>query len=173
MSSLSKVILVLGKARSHRGQIRAAGGLSHLGVLVFPPKTAQDVRHERVRCHDEAASHQLPIAVAFWIVQIVFPGGMFKLNRKFDADWLLYSLSHFECPGHTVHMHTQRHLLPPLTSAVKSSSFTHVHSSPLSLAARLHRCCANCSHCIDTGWAFPGQTSYKYMIHICAVFFLA
>ena len=68
-----------------------------------------------------------------------FHGGMFKLNTKFDADSLLYSLSHFECDGHTVHMLTQQHLPPPLTSTVKSSLFTHAHSSPLSLAARLHR----------------------------------
>ena len=27
--------------------------------------------HEWVHCHDEAANHQLPIAVAFWIIQIV------------------------------------------------------------------------------------------------------
>ena len=53
---------------------------------------------------------------------------MFKLNAKFDADSLLYSLSHSECDGHTVHMLTQQHLLPPLTSTVKSSLFTYVHS---------------------------------------------
>ena len=41
-----------------------------------------------------------------------FCGGMFKLNAKFDTDSLLYSLSHFECDGHTVHMLTQRHLRP-------------------------------------------------------------
>ena len=41
-----------------------------------------------------------------------FHGGMVKLNAKFDADLLLYLLSHFECDGHTVHMLTQRHLLP-------------------------------------------------------------
>ena len=34
---------------------------------------------------------------------------MFKLNAKWDADLLLYSLGHFEC-GHTVHMLTQQHL---------------------------------------------------------------
>ena len=28
--------------------------------------------HERTRCPDEAANHQLPIAVAFWIIQTVF-----------------------------------------------------------------------------------------------------
>ena len=32
---------------------------------------------------------------------------MFKLNAKFDADSLLYSLSYFECDNHTVHMLTQ------------------------------------------------------------------
>ena len=52
---------------------------------------------------------------------------MFKLNAKFDADSLLYSLSHFECDGHTVHILTQWHLPPPLTSTVKLSLFTHMH----------------------------------------------
>ena len=33
-----------------------------------------------------------------------FHGGMLKLNTKFDADSLVYLLSHFECDGHTVHM---------------------------------------------------------------------
>ena len=27
--------------------------------------------HEQVCCHDEAANHQLPVAVAFWIIWIV------------------------------------------------------------------------------------------------------
>ena len=71
---------------------------------------------------------------------------MFKLSTKFDANSLLYLLSHFECNGHTIHMLTQWHLPPPLTSTVKLSLFTHVHSSPLSLAARLHQCHTNCSH---------------------------
>ena len=79
------------------------------------------------------------------------PRGMFKHNTKFDADSLLYSLIHFECHGHTVHMLTQQHLLPPLTIAVKSSLFTCVHSSSLSLAARLCWCCTNYSNCINNG----------------------
>ena len=79
---------------------------------------------------------------------------MFKLNTKFDAYSLLYLLSHSECDGHTAHMLTQQHLLPPLTSTVKSSLFTHVHSSPLSLAAGLHRCHANCSCYINNSWMF-------------------
>ena len=52
-------------------------------------------------------------------------GGVFKLNAKFDADLLLYLLSHFECHGHTVHMLTQWCLPPPLTSAIKSSVIVH------------------------------------------------
>ena len=75
---------------------------------------------------------------------------MFKLNAKCDADPLLYSLSHFEHDGHTVHMLTQQRLLPPLTNAVKSSSFTQAHSSPLSLAARLHIDVAQTILCILT-----------------------
>ena len=50
---------------------------------------------EWAHCCDEAANHQLPIAAAFWIIQIV-SRGMFKPNAKFDADSLLYSLSHFD-----------------------------------------------------------------------------
>ena len=38
---------------------------------------------------------------------------------------LFYSLSDFECYGHTVHMLTQWCLPPPLTSTVKSSLFMH------------------------------------------------
>ena len=29
---------------------------------------------------------------------------MFQFNAKFDADPFLYSLSNFDCDGHTVHM---------------------------------------------------------------------
>ena len=91
-----------------------------------------------------------------------FCGGTFKLNAKFDADFLLYSLSHFECNGYTVHMLTQWCLLSPLTSAMKLSLFTDAHSSPLSLAARLHQCHAHHSHYINNGWTFSGQTSYSW-----------
>ena len=89
------------------------------------------------------------------------------LNTKSDADSLLYWLTHFECDGHTVHMLTQRFLPPPLTSTVKSSLFTHAHSSPLSLAARLHQCHANHSHYINNGWTFSRQTLY---VHTHALF---
>ena len=88
-----------------------------------------------------------------------FHGGTFKLNTKFDAD---------NCSTHSVILNvmatqytlTQWHLWPPLTSTVKSSLFTHAHSNPLSLAARLHWCHTNCSHYINNGWSFFGHTSY-------------
>ena len=107
-------------------------------------------------------SFQSPVAHSYSLLNHLnsFHRGMFKLNAKFDADSLLCSLSHFECDGHTVHMLTQWHLLPPLTSTVKLSVFTHVHSSPLSLAARLHQCHANHSRYINNGWTFSRQTLY-------------
>ena len=83
--------------------------------------------------------------------------GMFKLNTKFDADSLLYSLSHFECDGHRVHILTQWCLLLPLTSTMTSSLFMGAHSSPISLAAGLHHCCANCSRYINNGQTFSRQ----------------
>ena len=87
-----------------------------------------------------------------------FRRGMFKLNAKLNADSLLSSLSHSECDGHTVHMLTQWHLPPPLTSTVKSSLFTHAYPSPLSLAARSHRCLANYFRYTNNGWTFPRHT---------------
>ena len=64
-----------------------------------------------------------------------FPREMFKLKANFDADLLLYLLSHFECDGHTAQMLTQWHLPLPLTRTVGSSLFMCVVSSPFSLAA--------------------------------------
>ena len=85
---------------------------------------------------------------------------MFTLNAKFDADPLLYPLSHFEINSHTVHMLTQRCLLPSLASTVKLSLFRHVHSGPLSLAASLHQCCTNHCRYINNGGTFSGHSSY-------------
>ena len=83
---------------------------------------------------------------------------MFTLNAKFDAELWFYSLSHFECDNHTVHMLTQPCLPPSLTSIVKLSLLMHVHSSPLPLAARLHQCHACHSCYINNDWTFSGHT---------------
>ena len=67
ISSLSKLILVWGKARSHRApNLSCREGLNHLGDLKFHQKTARDMIYEWVHCCDAAAKHQLPIAVAVY-----------------------------------------------------------------------------------------------------------
>ena len=75
ISSLSKVIFVLGKARSCRSPnlgLQICNGAESPGWFDVSPKiSAWDVMHERACCHDEAANHQLPIAEAFWIIQII------------------------------------------------------------------------------------------------------
>ena len=37
----------------------------------MPKSSVGDEMHGQVHCHDEAANHQLPIAAASWIIQIV------------------------------------------------------------------------------------------------------
>ena len=151
-----------GKTRSS-GASWAVEGLSHLSDLMF---------HQKV-CRECSAwvgalfwrSCQSPVAHSYNLLNHLnsFQGGMLKLNEKCEKDLLLYSLSHFECDGQTVQMLTQQHLLLPLTSTVKSWLFMHVHSSPLSLAARLHRCHANHSSYIKNGWTFSGLIISLYI----------
>ena len=71
ISPLSKVILVLGKARNHRAQNLGYRGVESPGWFDVLPKTAQDVRHEPTHWCDETVIHRLPRAAAFWIVWIV------------------------------------------------------------------------------------------------------
>ena len=115
-SSLSKVISVLEKARSHRApNLRCSGAESHRWFGVLPKNC--------MRCEASVGT------LSWWSCQSLaahscgllnhlnsFCGEMFKLNTKFDADLLLYMLSHFECNSHTVHTLTQWCLPPPLTS---------------------------------------------------------
>ena len=167
------VILVLGKARSHRAPNLGYRGAESPGWFdVSLKNSARDIMHEWVHCHDEAANHQLPITTAFWKLFAFIHIEILKLKAKFDADSLLYSFSHFECDDHTVHMLTQRCLPPPLTSTVKSSLFMHIHYNPLSLAARLHQCLTYHSRYINNGWTFSRQTSYiknHWILHYTSV----
>ena len=107
--------LVLGKAGSH--------GVSNLGwvtwvIWCFAKKLC--MRHAAWAGVVSWWSCQSPVAHSCGLLNHPnsFPGGMFKLNAKFDASSLLYFLGHFECNGHTVHMLTQWCLPPPLTSKV-------------------------------------------------------
>ena len=151
ISSLSKMISVLRKARSHRVPNLGCGGTESPGWFDVSPETsAGDVMHEWACCRNEAAN-QSPVSHSCGLLNHPnsFHGGIFKLKPKFDADSLLYSLSHFECHSHTVHVLTQWSLPAPPTSTVKSSVFTRVHCRPLSLAANLHWCHANHSRYIN------------------------
>ena len=75
ISSFSKVILVWEKTEVIGCQIWAVGGLSHLGNLMFhkknPNNSASYMMREWACCSDEAASHQLSIVAASWIIWIV------------------------------------------------------------------------------------------------------
>ena len=166
ISSLSKVILVLGKARSHRVPNLGYRDAESPGWLdVSPTHPAEGLLSWQ--------SCQSPIAhnCGFLNHLNTFCRAMFKLNAKFDTGLLLYSLSHFECNGHTVHILTQQHLPPTLTSTVKLSLFMHVHSSPLSLAARFHQCHIN--HCCYSNncWAFSCQTSYTFQESLLVTYY--
>ena len=66
------MILILGKARSHRTPSVGCMGSESPGWLdILPKNSSEDMMHVWVHCHDEAVSHQLPVAVAFWIIWIV------------------------------------------------------------------------------------------------------
>ena len=119
--------------------------------------------HEQAHCCDEAANHQLPVTVAFWIIWTV---------SMEECSSLMQNLMQIHCStwsfwicDHTAHTLTQWCLPPPPTSTVKSALFMHVHCSPLSLAARVHWCHRD-HHYINNGWTFfSGQTSL--CIYIC------
>ena len=137
-------------------QICPVGGAESPGWLdVSSKNSAGGMMHEQACCRDEAANHQLPITAASWIIQII---AVEECSSWMQILWRFIALfAHFECSGHTVHMLTQRHLPPPLTSTVKLSLFTHAHSSPLSLAARLHWCHTNHSCYINNAGLFPDR----------------
>ena len=87
--SLSKVVLVLGKARSHRAPNLGCRGAESPGWFdVLSKISASDMMHEQVHCCDEAANHQLPIAAAFWIIQIV---------SMEECSSLMQNLKHIHC----------------------------------------------------------------------------
>ena len=122
ISFLSKVILVLGKARSLRSpNLGCRRGWVSWVIWCFTRQLCR--RHAWVDM--SWWSCQWPVAHSWGLRNHPnnFHRGMFKLNTKFGANWLFCLLSHFECDDHTVHMLTQQHLLPPLTSRLKLSLF--------------------------------------------------
>ena len=127
---------------------------------VSPKNSAPDVMHKPEHCRDEAANHQLPIAAASWIIWIVSVEKCSSLRQNL-MQICCSTCSFWMRQPHSAHAY-QWCLRPPLTNTAKSSVFTHANSSPLSLAARLHRCPTNHSRYINHDWTFSGQTSYIY-----------
>ena len=84
-------IFSFGKSQITWHQIWAVGRLSHLGDLMFHQKTLH--KHEWAHCCDKAANHQLPIAVAFWIIPIV---------SAEECSSLMQNLMHIPCSTHSV-----------------------------------------------------------------------
>ena len=138
----------------------------------FTKNSSRDIMHEQVHCCDEAANHQLPIAAAFWIIQIVSVEECWSLMQNLMHS-LLYLPSCFECDDHTVLILTQRSLPPPLTSSVKPLLSMHGYSSPLSLAARLYPCRPNYFH-INNGSTFLDRLCKHiiYKFHILYIEFI-
>ena len=97
------MILVWGKASIHRELNLGCRGAESPGWLDVLPKKFCMRRDAWVGAL-KWWSCQLPVAHSCSLLSHLnsFHGGMFKLNPKFDADLLLYSLNHFECDGHTV-----------------------------------------------------------------------
>ena len=98
ISSLSKVILVLGKARSCRAPNLRFSEAEPPGWFDVSPKTsARGVMRERPCCCDEATNHQLPRAAAFWIIWTV------SLE---ECSCLMQNLIKIHCSTHPVILNT-------------------------------------------------------------------
>ena len=130
------MILVLVKSRSCKSpNLGCAGAKSPGWFDVSPKSSAYDVMHEWVHWW----SCQSPVAHSCSLLNHLnsLHRGMLKFNAVFDAYSLFYSQLFWMWWPHATHAHSVASTAP-LTSTVKSSLFTHVHSSPLCLAARLH-----------------------------------
>ena len=154
ISSLSKVILLLGKSRSHMAPSLGYRGLSHLGHLRFWQKNSGDVMHEQECCCDEVAH-----SCGHLNHLNSFCRGLLKLNAKFDVDLLLCSLSHFECEA-MQYVFSLNGIYCPLWliqwSHGCSCMWILVHSP---------WCPTKRSHYINNGWTFSYQTIYSMPSH--------
>ena len=120
---------------------------------VSPKNSTWDVMHEQEHCCDEAANHQLPRAAAFWITWIVSLEECSSLTQNSIRSF--WSTRSVILNGTTATYYTHSTVsAAPTDCTVKSSLFTHMCSSSLSLAARLHQCRVNHSCYVKNGWTF-------------------
>ena len=115
--------------------------------------------HKRAHCHDEAASHQLPVAAAFWIICIV---------SMEECSSLMQNAMQIHCSTRSVILNV---MATQYTCSL--NSFYHPHW----LEQQSHHCShmripvhspwlpgyidvdANCSCYINNDWTFSRQTS--------------
>ena len=72
-----------GKSQKSQGTQSGHRGAESPGWFdVSPKNSAWDVMHEWACCSDEAAKHQLPIAAAFWIIQVLSTGECWSLMQN-------------------------------------------------------------------------------------------
>ena len=148
------MILILGKARSHRTPNLGCSGAESPGWFdVSPKNSAPDAMHEWAQLW---WSCQSPVAHSCDLLNYPnsFCRGMFKLNAKFDADLLLYLLSHLECHAHS---------MASTASTDKCSEVVIVHARAFQstlLGCQVHQGCTNHFPYINNGWTFSRQATY-------------
>ena len=103
ISSLSKVILVPGKARSHRVPNLGCRGVESPGWFdVLPKNSARDVRRARAHCRDEAAN--------FWISE-EFPWRKVQAEHEIWCRFVARSVIWMWRP-HRTHAHSMVSTVP-------------------------------------------------------------
>ena len=113
ISSLPNMILVLGKARSHRApNLDSRGGESPRWFDVLRKNSACVVIYEQVQCHNEAANHQLPIAAAFWIIWIVSREECSSLMQNLMQIRCILAQSFWVRGPHSTHAHSTASAAP-------------------------------------------------------------
>ena len=155
-SSLSKVILVLGKGRSCRApSLCCRGAESPGGFDVLLKKLC--IRFNVWASALSWWSCRSPVAhsYGFWIIWIV---------STEECSSLMQNLMQICCSPlvilnatATQYIHSLNGICCPHWLVQVKSLFTQVCSSPLSLAARLHWCCTNRSCYINNARIFPDR----------------
>ena len=113
MSSLLKVILVWGKAKSHRApRLGCRGAETPRWFDVLPKNSAWDMMHEGAHCCDEAANCQLPIAAPFWIIQIVSTEECSSFVQNLMLIFAVLAQSFWMWQPHSTHAHSEASTAP-------------------------------------------------------------
>ena len=154
------MILVWGKARSCRApNLHCRGAESPGWCVVLPKNSAPDVMCELVHCHGEAADHQLPIAAAFWIIQIVSMEECLSIMQNLmrihcSTHLVIFSAmaTQYTCPLSSVY---HPHWLVQW-SHHRSHMHIPVHSPWLPGYMNVS---TNCSCYIKNGWTLSRQSS--------------